>query len=440
MTRTVTPIFFFNLVNFSFTIIDSIMVARLGESSLGAVGQAGIYFNVVMMFFLGLLGIYTPLMSRVNVNKEKQIVKSRFIITIGICAIFSVIIICILNFTTLFFEVFKQPQETTKIVNQYITVIKWSTFFTLVYSICVQTVYIIERTKIILFTVMVGNVINVFFNWMFIYGNLNAPELGVAGSALATLMTRIIMLIIIVYFIYKTLPYKLFKLTGLLFDFEYLKNFLLKGVPKGITNVNDWFGSFLLVLFVGWGGVSNIASNQVSDLISSLMYMLPQAFCVVITVKISKMIGQNIVNKSDLKAGIIQLFKTIVPINIAFLLFCFFLLPILISSFSLSPNAYDLAYEIMIVHIIFFLFYSFQFFFLAILDAFLDTLMPSLISIFTTYFFILPTAFFLAKNGVSPVLIWSVDGIGNIFIATLFLFRILKLMNTKESAFEATNV
>ena len=102
-------------------------------------------------------------------------------------------------------------------------------------------------------------------------------------------------------------------------------------------------------------------------------------------------------------------------------------MPVLISSFSLSPNAYNLAHDIMIVHIIFFLFYSFQFFFLAILDAFLDTLIPSVISVCTTYLFILPTAFFLAKNGLSPVFIWTVDGIGNILIATLFLFRIIKL-------------
>lgn len=439
MIRTVAPIFFFNLVNFSFTIVDSIMVSRLGESSLGAVGQSGIYFNVVMMFFLGLLGIYTPLMSRVNLYKEKEIVKSRFIITIGICAIFATIIICILNFTTLFFDVFKQPQETTKIVNEYINIIKWSAIFTLLYSICVQTVYIIEKTKIIISTVIIGNVLNVILNWIFIYGNLNAPELGVAGAALATLITRIIMLILIVLFIYKTLPYKLLKVKGFLFEHEYLKNFFLKGIPKGITNVNDWFGSFLLVLFVGWGGVINIASNQVSDLISSLMYMLPQAFCVVITVKISKMAGQNIRSKSELKSGIIRLFKTIVPINIAFLLFCFLLLPVLISIFSLSSNAYNLAHDIMIVHIIFFLFYSFQFFFLAILDAFLDTLIPSVISVFTTYLFILPTAFFLAKSGVSPVMIWVVDGIGNILIATFFLFRIIKLMDTKKSAFETTN-
>lgn len=83
------PLFLYYLVNFSFTLVDSIMIARVSESSLGAVGQAGIFFNVVMMFFIGILTIYTPLMSRLNINENPLIAKSRLISSIGISLIFS---------------------------------------------------------------------------------------------------------------------------------------------------------------------------------------------------------------------------------------------------------------------------------------------------------------------------------------------------------------
>lgn len=83
------PLFLYYLVNFSFTLVDSIMIARVSESSLGAVGQAGIFFNVVMMFFIGIPTIYTPLMSRLNINENPLIAKSRLISSIGISLIFS---------------------------------------------------------------------------------------------------------------------------------------------------------------------------------------------------------------------------------------------------------------------------------------------------------------------------------------------------------------
>lgn len=421
------PIFLYNLVNFSFTIVDSLMVAPLGEENLGAVGQAGIFFNVVMMFFLGIFSIYTPLISRLNIRKDKQVFFSRLIQMIFLGFIFSLIVITICSFTGAFFTLFGQPSKTSNLVVNYIEVLKWSSIFALIYSLFAQTVYILEKAKIILYTVIFGNLLNVLLNWIFIYGKFGFPQLNVAGSALSTLIVRILMLLVVVIFVSKELSISFFKSKKITIEKEYLKNVILKGIPKGVTTVNDWFASFVLILFVGWGGVTHIASNQVADLISSLMYMLPQAFCVVITIHLSKQIGQNQIELVSLKSNIIELFRGIIPINLFFILVIFILLPYIIRLFSLQPStdAFQLAYNIMLVHISFFVFYALQYFLLSVLDSLLDTKVPSIIAVLTSYLFVLPSAFILSSYSSNPVVIWIVDGIGNVLMTIFLGWRVI---------------
>lgn len=428
------PLFLYYLVNFSFTLVDSIMIARVSESSLGAVGQAGIFFNVVMMFFIGILTIYTPLMSRLNINENPLIAKSRLISSIGISLIFSVILFVLFSFTGKFFILFNQPVETTQLVEDYINILKYSVFINLIYHLLVQTVNILNKTKIILYTVLGGNILNVFLNWVLIYGNLGFERYEIVGAAIATVFSRVVMLIILILFLNKKLPFSIFKIEKLTFDKAFLKDLVFKGTPKGVNSVNDWFVSFLLVLFIGWGGVTYIAGNQVSDLLSSLMYMLPQAFCIVITIRVSKMLGQTNDGK-ELKSNIKNLFKVIIPLNIAFLILIYFSLPLLISMFSLTPlsDAYNLAYDIMLVHLFFFMFYSFQYFFVSILDSFLDISIPSAISIATSYLFVLPLAFFFIFYDMGPVFVWIADGLGNLILSIVFYFRVKNHLKNQSS-------
>ena len=92
-----------------------------------------------------------------------------------------------------------------------------------------------------------------------------------------------------------------------------------------------------------------------------------------------------------------------------------------------------MAYDIMLVHLFFFMFYAFQYFFVSILDSFLDVSIPSAISIATSYLFVLPLAFFFIFYGMGPVFVWIADGLGNLILSTLFYFRVKKHLKNQSS-------
>ena len=112
-------------------------------------------------------------------------------------------------------------------------------------------------------------------------------------------------------------------------------------------------------------------------------------------------------------------------LNFSVVILTYFSLPYLISLFSVEvgTDVFELAKKILIVHLIFFPFYCLQYMFLSVLDSMLDTKWPSVISLITTYTFIIPISFFIAYYTKNPVYIWIIDGVGNIILSVVFYLR-----------------
>ncbi|WP_214482835.1 MATE family efflux transporter [Bacillus sp. SM2101] len=425
LVKRVIPIIAYSLVLFSFTLVDSLMISVLGEEYLGSVGQGGTFFTVVTILFTGILSMYTPMASRLNdsqLNLGKGI--SYFWMTSLLSIVFGLIVISILSFTKQFFYITGQTQEVTQIASDYINFLKWSSIPTLLFSCLINTANIYNISKIVVVTVLFGNIFNVILNWVLIYGIYVFPELGVNGVAISTLVSKIIMVIILFIGINIVLPKekKLTNLKKITFDLPFLKVLLQKGFPKGLNWLNDWMTSFILLLMIGWGGAQVLASNEASSFLFSLLCMIPQAFCVSISVLISKFIGEN---KS--KEYIKNNFKNIIKVMFASSLLISVIVLISFNTFfnlyNLSQDAKELATTIIYIKLTFFFFYNLQWSMTSLLDSFLDTKISSIISISVTYIFVIPMSYAAVKMGYGSVGVWVVDGIGILVISVLLYFR-----------------
>lgn len=135
---------------------------------------------------------------------------------------------------------------------QYLNVICWTY---IIFSVSNSLMYALQSVE----TAMIGTImsvstilINICLNYCLIYGNFGAPELGVVGAAVATLISRSVELVIILVYVLhidKKLQMKLREL--LRFDFTYLRDYFkvatpvilsgaLWGVAQGSTNSGTW--------------------------------------------------------------------------------------------------------------------------------------------------------------------------------------------------------
>ena len=147
---------------------------------------------------------------------------------------------------------------------------------------------------------MFSCVSNVFFNWVFIYGNLGAPAMGAAGAALGTLIARVIEFVVSVVYlllIEKNLKFRLGDFDPRL-DLDFLKQYIQIAIPLLAIDVFTNFSSSVQTMITGRVNEYYLSANSIVH----NSWMLPNVFLGGASMAASVMIGNAIGRKDFDKA------------------------------------------------------------------------------------------------------------------------------------------
>ncbi len=149
----------------------------------------------------------------------------------------------------------------------------------------------INKTKIFMFSGVLINLLNIIFNYIFIYGKFGMPRMGVAGSGLgstiATAFDAIFYFIIILLPSYRN-QYKIFK--NFKFNFNIVKTIYKISLPVSFQNVFILIGFLSFIAITGLIGIKEQASTQA---ITSILFIsfLP---CFGFGIAVQTLVGNNI--------------------------------------------------------------------------------------------------------------------------------------------------
>jgi MATE family multidrug resistance protein len=143
----------------------------------------------------------------------------------------------------------------------------------------------------IMLTLLTANAINIFCNWVFVFGNLGAPKLGAEGSALATLGSRIYMAIVLGVVIWRNdprLPHVSWKP-----DFVRIKELLRLGIPAA-GQIGLEMGVFAVTtVLIGKLGATPLAGHQIALQTVSMTFMMPLGISSAAAVRVGHAIGRG---------------------------------------------------------------------------------------------------------------------------------------------------
>lgn len=205
---------------------------------------------------------------------------------------------------------------------RYLRIICWTY---LIYSLSSSLMYSLQSVE----TAMVGTVmslstiaINLCLNYILIYGNFGAPELGIEGAAYATLVSRIVELIIIlVYVLYidKKLRIKLRDL--LQFDFTYLGDYVRVATPIVLSGLLWGVAQAAQSAILGHISASVIAANSIASTIFQIFAVFGFSCANVASVTIGKTIGEGRLDMVRSYAKTLQAIFLIIGITFGGLMF-----------------------------------------------------------------------------------------------------------------------
>lgn len=283
------PIAAQNLLTFSISMMDTLMVGGLGEVQLSAAALGNKFFFIMMILIFGIAGGSNVLIAQYWGKKDVESIHKVLAIMYRVIIAVTVFFFILTQLIPEQIIAFYAPDDPEVIAEgaRYLRIVSFGNFL---YTLTNATVLILRSVR----TVKISNlvygtslVVNTFFNWLLIYGNLGAPALGIAGAAIATVMSRIAEFIIMIVFLWKfedKLHIRPSKLAHI--DSGMVRSFISNCLPV-IANEGLWVaGSTVVNVIVGRLGTTVIAASsiegQVWQLVTVVLFGLQNATAVIV--------------------------------------------------------------------------------------------------------------------------------------------------------------
>ncbi|MAH20186.1 MAG: MATE family efflux transporter, partial [Flavobacteriaceae bacterium] len=274
-------------------LVDNIMVGQLGAAELAAVSLGNSFFFVAMALGIGFSTAITPLMaeshSEQNFDSGKSALKHGFLLC---SAIALVLFVLILLAKPLMYSM-DQPEEVVILAIPYLDVIAVSLIPLIIFQALKQFSDGLSLTRYPMYVTIIANIINVFFNYVLIFGKWGFPQMGVVGAGVGTLISRFIMLLLMWFFL-KNLDKTKSYLTGLkltLLENAMLKKIINLGLPSALQMFFE-IGVFTAAIWLsGTLGKNSQAANQIALNLSSMTYMIAVGLGVAATIRVGNQKG-----------------------------------------------------------------------------------------------------------------------------------------------------
>lgn len=283
------PMIIQQVIAVTLNLADTIMVGKVSENALAAVGAAN---QVYFIFSVVIFGIFSgAAVHAVQYWGIRDLVSLRKIVGIDytMCLVLSVPTVAVVFAAAPFFiRVFSQEPEVIELGTQYMKIACFSYIFAALSFVISYNSRSIQDLKYPTIINACAIAMNIFLNYVFIYGNFGVPALGVRGAAIATTVSRILECVAMMLSVYlrKEHPLKAYPSQLFCYSRELLVNVMKTAVPVIITE-GMWAFS-VSAIFAAYGKISAsaLAISQiavtVTDFFQTIYFGLGNASSVII--------------------------------------------------------------------------------------------------------------------------------------------------------------
>ncbi len=332
-----------NLIVYGVNLADNIMLGAYSETALSGVAIANQVQFLLQMIVTGTASGMGVIVSQYWGKRQTEPIRRVFAVGFWISLILSAVMSAVVWFLP--YGVMGLLTNEQAIIPAGVQYLKIMVFSYLIFSVSNSLLGVmrsVETVHIGFYISLATLFINVFLNYMLIYGRFGAPELGVKGAAYATLTSRVVeFAAIVVYcrFIDKKLRLNFRDIFAL--ERSYIRDFFRSGVPLMLSSVSWGVAMSVQAAILGRLGASGIAASSIAQTLFQCTSVVAYATGDAARVMTGMAVGEGDMEKIRSEAKTMQLLFLIIGVITSAVLFA--VRKPIISVYNTSPETTALA-------------------------------------------------------------------------------------------------
>lgn len=289
------------MLNTILNLVDTMMIGQLGQTEIAAVGLANKVFFVFTLLLFGIVSGSSILTAQYWGKKDIKNIHKVLGMSLAMALIGSIIFVLAGIFAPEgVMRIFTPSENTIAIGAAYLGIAAISYPMTAVTNCYISLLRGVNKVKapVIISILSIG--INIILNYTLIFGHFGAPELGVRGAAIATLIARIIECLCLLGYVYIDKNPAAARIKELFsFNRDFVKIYF-KTVSPVIANEFMWgLGVTMYSLVYGRMGDEAVASITITQNVEQLCIVLFQGISAATAVILGNELGANKLHKAE---------------------------------------------------------------------------------------------------------------------------------------------
>ena len=289
---------------------DSIMVGHYGTTDLAAVSFSNALFFTVMVFAMGAVMGITPLVGHVHGRLEKLLeqgtteeeiahkheqITSYLANGLVFMALMSLFSLALLAPCIPFLDSFGQEPEVASCARTYYILIVFSIVPFLLFCFSKQFLEGLGNTFVAMVITIGCNLLNIFLNWLFIFGHWGCHAMGAAGAGWASLIARTLMPVCFIIAMLCKADWRqyIIAMRARLITRREVEHLLAIGTPIGLQSFAEAFLFTASFVIIGWINKEALAAHHIANQMADLTFMLALGIGSATTIRVSHQLGKG---------------------------------------------------------------------------------------------------------------------------------------------------
>ena len=338
-----------NLVAYSVNMADNIMLGSYSQNALSGAATVNQIFFMVQQITLGIGEGFVVLGAQYWGQGRMQPIRKLTGIALKLGLICGIITILICTFIPhLVISIFTNDPEIIAEGVAYLGIIKYTFLLFIITNVLMAALRCVETVKISFYISIVSLIVNVGINYVLIFGRFGAPELGIRGAAIGTLVARIVELgIVVVYMLKIDKKLKLFSENFMKFDAALRKDYAKVEIPVMLSQVLWAVSVPFQTAILGHLSSDAIAANSVATTFYQYLKVIVLAMSSSSAVMIGASVGRGDMKRVKSDARTLVVIDLLIGVALGVALFV--LRKPLLTFYNLNDTAIVLADQLIIM-------------------------------------------------------------------------------------------